>query len=788
MRQPSGTSTGAANVAPTFKDHQQDVLELVQQSSELLAKTGELFDDSSRARFASASAELREEHRKVRQLELRLAVVAPMKAGKSTIINAVAGRNLLPVRNSAMTTLPTEIVCSHQHSEPALVLSEKCIQLCESAARALQDHIGRMGLEGARAKMAHVPGLDEAVRAAAKGALPKLQPRVTGQAAIHATLHALNDLNRMCAVLAKDAVLLQALDVADVPRLETPPGWGAKVTAGEGSLVLVDTPGPNESDSSLDLRGVVEQQLHVASMVLLVLDYTQLNTEAAASIRNSVRDIVGRIGEDKLFIAVNRIDQRGQDGMSAEDVRTFVRAHLGLEKLDLTHRLFEMSAALAFDSARVLQALRDRPDDLAEARAVAEPLYRRVRVLDWSKVLPRESAAALQSTAELAWDEFSHFPAFLDGAVGWVQTRVGPECLSAALNKASKFMKDLARDTSLRGGSIKASAQRLAEEAEQLRHELEEVGVMRRALQERADATKKKLRTGSAQLLEQLEKDAYVDADVFAQEKGGGEKGNWLERLARKLDGRGKDDHRRFTFESKRKAERFLEEAVERGRSHAEQTLVRGQKELFAMVEQSRQELGALARERVQPILTRATGRLSVQLNVTLTLPEPELRKPTVPVVSPAPDEKTRIIRGEKRDAVRYERRWYTIWMYQHKVEYTVREPDVEVSEYHVDLSDVVKAVNKAMRQAVRSLEDELTSFARDELEGTLSEYLVAVEAVLSNYQEHLTQARRQQSKSESERSRLAGDLEALHRSALACSAEFERSIRRNEALRSARV
>ncbi|URR36593.1 dynamin family protein [Thermosynechococcus sp. HN-54] len=39
-----------------------------------------------------------------------MAVVAPIKAGKSTIINAIVGQPLLPARNTAMTAIATEII------------------------------------------------------------------------------------------------------------------------------------------------------------------------------------------------------------------------------------------------------------------------------------------------------------------------------------------------------------------------------------------------------------------------------------------------------------------------------------------------------------------------------------------------------------------------------------------------------------------------------------------------------------------------------------------------------
>ncbi|HBY77632.1 MAG TPA: dynamin, partial [Cyanobacteria bacterium UBA11148] len=52
---------------------------------------------------------LNNEKKKVENLEMVLAVVGIMKAGKSTTINAISGSEILPNRNQPMTTLPTLI-------------------------------------------------------------------------------------------------------------------------------------------------------------------------------------------------------------------------------------------------------------------------------------------------------------------------------------------------------------------------------------------------------------------------------------------------------------------------------------------------------------------------------------------------------------------------------------------------------------------------------------------------------------------------------------------------------
>lgn len=53
--------------------------------------------------------ELQGERTKIIRKEMVLAVVGTMKAGKSTTINAIVGKEILPNRNRPMTSIPTLI-------------------------------------------------------------------------------------------------------------------------------------------------------------------------------------------------------------------------------------------------------------------------------------------------------------------------------------------------------------------------------------------------------------------------------------------------------------------------------------------------------------------------------------------------------------------------------------------------------------------------------------------------------------------------------------------------------
>ncbi|VDD97826.1 unnamed protein product [Enterobius vermicularis] len=77
----------------------------------------------SQPNIAERHAMLNNELRKISQLEMVLAIVGTMKAGKSTTINAIVGTEVLPNRNRPMTALPTLIRHTPGQKEPVLHFS-----------------------------------------------------------------------------------------------------------------------------------------------------------------------------------------------------------------------------------------------------------------------------------------------------------------------------------------------------------------------------------------------------------------------------------------------------------------------------------------------------------------------------------------------------------------------------------------------------------------------------------------------------------------------------------------
>jgi GTPase SAR1 family protein len=298
---------------PNVQDLQQDVIELLEEISDLMNRASTaLSSDNADNKYADFEKQIRNETSTVENLELRMAIVAPMKAGKSTIVNAVAGQDILPSRNSAMTTLPTEIIFDAELDKPVLTLSNSILSVFQDTLISLRDRINEQGLERFKERLANHPHLQKMPESIQKFAIGKSIPRESkGHKDIAHTLTSLNDIVRLCSILDPQADPIQYLE--DVPRIKTP-FWRSvednKESKTQGKLVIVDTPGPNEAGENLRLQAVVKEQLSNSSIVLIVLDFTQLKNEAAEKVKQDVQRVIDIRGKDNLYVLVNKIDQR----------------------------------------------------------------------------------------------------------------------------------------------------------------------------------------------------------------------------------------------------------------------------------------------------------------------------------------------------------------------------------------------------------------------------------------------------------------------------------------------
>ena len=159
-------------------------------------------------------------------------------------------------------------------------------------------------------------------------------------------------------------------ELHEMPSLDVHFRSLADVAPASGALALLDLPGFNEARMSERLTEVLEEQLEKASAVLVILDYTQLNTEASEELEMLI-DAVSGIMADRIFVLVNKYDQRRANDAygNADILRKHIAADTMKGKVDPEH-VYPVSAQHAYLASRALEDLNRRgrlpsPDDEA---------------------------------------------------------------------------------------------------------------------------------------------------------------------------------------------------------------------------------------------------------------------------------------------------------------------------------------------------------------------------------------------------------------------------------------
>lgn len=748
---------------------QQDVARALGESEELLLRASRTLGREDHYRILAEA--IANEKRKVSELELRMAIVAPMKAGKSTIVNAILGRYTLPTRNSAMTSLPTEIIRNEHGNESTLTLPSNIVSRFSETWRELHKVIRRNGLDKSLEETSEHPELSQFVRRV--GAEPKwdLPSHISGTEQIQQVLADLNDICRLCPALAPDLSPLSGMKSFDVPKLYAPFYRTQNVFSDGnfGRLTIVDTPGPNEARQHHVLQKVVADQLASTSLVLLVLDYTQLNTQAAALVSQEVQRVVGTVGEDNLLVLVNRIDERNDKGMSPEEVRLFVASHLKLKAPADSRRVFEVSAKQAFCAANFLRELRilgEHPTDdavraLPSARELAVQIFGAV---SWEEELQDASASKLLRRATKLW-ELSGFDSFLSNAVESLTREVAPRCISIALKVAQAHLLTLRNDATLRYRAIEADSTTLKSEISHLNTELKNLDDSRKALEKRLTDSQKELHEHLRKLRRSLQSWSGIDVrEVFlANER---ETRTFWEQIRKSVQekyvawfrgGTEEAPHEaglKAVFNTQKEANEFahlaVSYAVGRARPYIEDSLSK----LHARVENTQQDLEHIITQETRPILERASQRLQKHFAVQLDIPRPDLGNPLEHLA--APETLTRQVSGGYEEKVRYERKWYTLWLWRHEVKYRVKKED----KYVVVLDDVVREVNDSLKQNLDQLTERFDDFLTKDFKKRIDSYFKHLTEYLGFYRESIQRAQTDQQMSLVERQKTRGQLE----------------------------
>ena len=251
-------------------------------------------------------------------------VIATMSSGKSTLINALLGKKLMPSKNEACTATITEILDADDPTFAAVVYDEDDVILQE------------------------VP---------------------------HLTYEIMNELN----------------DNPNVHRISTEgdiPFLDSKSTA----LMLVDTPGPNNSQNQAH-KNTTYRAINNDSnnLILYVLNGTQLSTNDDAALLHYVADQIKKGGKqvrDRFLFVINKMDQFNPQEESIEKAILSAKRYLASYGID-DPQLFPCSAFTALNIKTDLTGI--DIDNLTRAQERQLPISARDTLLMIDKFLEFES-------------------------------------------------------------------------------------------------------------------------------------------------------------------------------------------------------------------------------------------------------------------------------------------------------------------------------------------------------------------------------------------------------------
>lgn len=315
--------------------HTQTIFELSQEAERLLQLALRHLDtvnalpgycvggtqtEPARPLLATQQDTLNNELRKITRLEMVLAIVGTMKAGKSTTINAIVGTEVLPNRNRPMTALPTLIRHSPGQKEP--VLNFIHVKPIERLLHELQERLRHID----RAKLALKLEMDKDMNALLERIIGGVafEKHYLGAQPIFQCLKSLNDLVRLSRALDVDFPFADYADIEHIPVIEVEFVHLAGLGDNPGQLTLLDTPGPNEAGQP-HLQKMLNEQLARASAVLAVMDYTQLKSISDQEVRQAVAAVSKSV---PLYALVNKFDQKDRNSDDEEQVRAMISGTL----------------------------------------------------------------------------------------------------------------------------------------------------------------------------------------------------------------------------------------------------------------------------------------------------------------------------------------------------------------------------------------------------------------------------------------------------------------------------
>jgi len=266
---------------------------------------------------------IKEEMNKLENNEFTISIIGTMKAGKSTFINALIGKEVLPHRDTPMTTIPTKVSHKHGNKNPILKIND---------FNYLNDLIEQLEKKSNPKKK-----------------FEKIKNQYKGNKEIFEILQYINDIFREAQLNQIDIDWQRYKQSEKLPTIEVE--FFLLQGNNNVNFSLIDTPGPNENNMD-QLKELSESYTNNSSAVMLVIDYTKMNGKEGEELKIQLKEALGLIKNENVFLIVNKFDEYKKSNSqfkNEDDLKQFIiKNFLDNRKNIKNEQIFPISARDAF--------------------------------------------------------------------------------------------------------------------------------------------------------------------------------------------------------------------------------------------------------------------------------------------------------------------------------------------------------------------------------------------------------------------------------------------------------
>ena len=446
---------------------------------------------------------------KLENLEMVVAVVGTMKAGKSTTINAIVGTEILPNRNRPMTALPTLIRHTPDVEKPVLKFKQN--KPINDLIAVLHSEIKKFNDKAVLTELIDDSDMKDLLIMISKKAVFKTE--YVGRDEIYWFLKSLNDLVRLSGKVGVDFPFDSYSQVNNLPVIEVE-FVHLKGRESTGQLTLLDTPGPNEAGQT-HLKIMLKEQLSKASAVLAVMDYTQLKSDADAQIGIALEQISG-VAKDRIYAIVNKFDQKDSHGDGSDEVKSRVSKDLMGNDVSFRDRVFPVSSNQAYLARRMLHEidLNGRPPVLTKNLWV-EDFCKVAFGMNWDPEDDYQSTRVLKAANRL-WEK-SLFNEPLEKIIHTAHAQAATQSIASAAAKLVHISLKLHDFLEIRGAAFSKSAVELKSQIDKLQKKSNQIEAAQVAASDKSKSMLLKVDEDAKEKIKETKNNIKISLDEYFQ-------------------------------------------------------------------------------------------------------------------------------------------------------------------------------------------------------------------------------------------------------------------------------